>query len=203
LWDGKWNRVYATECSEGVLYYNDSSEAIGLDTGPEGTGAELKVLPKRFVFVPRRPSVHVLVFWEKGSGDNPVVKVLSGWQERAKWESGGVKVRANEPLRFKVPLPRAGRFRLFMRTLVGARLMPVRVQVGGGSFSPGSGENEGDFLFVGGFDFSEREVEITVSAGFDFVLEGFVFTDDLRVLGYRLAGIFPSTANSGGGITRP
>ncbi|MCL6623745.1 MAG: hypothetical protein K6T17_03880, partial [Fimbriimonadales bacterium] len=83
------------------------------------------------------------------------------------------------------------------------QVVPAKVEIGGAPSVSPVVERESAFIFVGEFDFPDKEVEFTVSAGFDFVLEGFVLTDDLRVVGYRLAGISGGMANLRRGITRP
>lgn len=200
--DGKRNRVYATEFTDGVLYYNDSLQEVFLDPS-EDLEAGVKVPPKQFVLIPRRASPHILVTWTETSERSPDIKVLHRGGEGIKWEVRGKLIRANERLQFRVNLPTAGRFRVFMRTLVNNRVVPVKVEIGGAPSVSPVVERESAFTFLGEFDFPDKEVEFTVWAGFDFVLEGFVLTDDLRVVGYRLAGISGGMANLPGGITRP
>ncbi len=194
--DGARNRVYATECSEWVLYYNDSSREVSLQgINLDGVSGEVKVPPKQFVMVPRRPAYEVFLTWGEPSEGAPSVRVSQRGGQRVNWDARGRKVRASEPLRFRVNLPSPGRYRVFMRTLVGDQLVGVRVQMGEASAPATEMEKRGAFLFVGEFDFPKGEMEGEVSADFDFVLEGFVLTGDLRVLGYRLVGFSAGTAN--------
>ncbi|MEM4408170.1 MAG: hypothetical protein QXI19_05435 [Candidatus Caldarchaeum sp.] len=202
IWDGRRDHVYTTELSDGVLYYNDSSQEASLRASSSDRHFTIQVPPKRFMVVPKHASLLVLAGWNEEKGEY-ATKVLSGSWNSVRWDLSNQRIQSNKEVRIKVLLPGKGRFRVFLRTLVDNQLVPVKLRVGQAVISYEGDTKSGDFIFVGEFDFPEDKVEVILFAEFDFVLGGMVFTDDSRVIGYRLVGVSAGTANLEKGITRP
>lgn len=175
--------VYVTWLGGRLAVYNSSPEQVTRVFSFGGAQHEVALAPGslRFIFSAERLSD---VAYEFESA------VPQGFQavESARASPGtgpsAVRVSPGQTLAAEVAIPRAGRYRVYARTLRSDALVPVSFRVGSAESSP-SAAGTGDFYLVGEFELEAGPVPIAVFSDGPFLADALIFTQSPAIRGYR------------------
>jgi hypothetical protein len=181
LVDDERDGVYAVDLGTRIALYNGGQSGVTKTV----MGATITIPPgsMRLTSGDAKPHIGVVQFEAQPHAGLPMAEVAE-----ASPGTGGsaVRVSPGQTLKVEVSVPRAGRYRLFARTLRNGALAPAKFEVAGAESAPAS-KGTGDVYLVGEFELEEGANAVVVFSDLPFLADLLVITDLKGVTGFRFA----------------